>query len=307
MSAYLRWVEGWADWHDRAAELPVGPAVPPAPLAEPPASGPVALLFSPHPDDECLTGALPLRLRREGWRVINVAVTLGSRPERRAARLAELERACDLLGFGLVLPEPGGLERVRVITRRENPAHWTWAVNAVGRVLLEYRPQVVFTPHSGDAHPAHQGTQALVRHALLRAGRALACHLVETEYWAPMERPGLLVESTAGDVAQLLQALCCHAGELARNPYHARFPAWLMDNVRRGGELLAGAGGIPPPWRFGTLYGLKTWRGRRVRTAAGTALLGAGAGASALFPALEPEAPDAPPAWDDEDAEETVG
>jgi len=30
------------------------------------------------------------------------------------------------------------------------------------------------------------------------------------------------------------------AGEVRRNPYHARLPAWMMDNVRRGAELWAG-------------------------------------------------------------------
>ena len=37
-----------------------------------------ALVFSPHPDDECLTGALPLRLHRENWQIVNIAVSLGS-------------------------------------------------------------------------------------------------------------------------------------------------------------------------------------------------------------------------------------
>jgi LmbE family N-acetylglucosaminyl deacetylase len=37
------------------------------------------LIFSPHPDDECIIGGLALRLLREAkWNVINVAVTLGS-------------------------------------------------------------------------------------------------------------------------------------------------------------------------------------------------------------------------------------
>jgi len=47
---------------------------------------PTALVLSPHPDDECIIGGLALRLREEGWRVVNITVTLGSRVERRAPR-----------------------------------------------------------------------------------------------------------------------------------------------------------------------------------------------------------------------------
>src|ERR1035441_8019571 len=40
-----------------------------------PDHAPKALIFSPHPDDECLVGGLALRLSREAkWNVINVAV-----------------------------------------------------------------------------------------------------------------------------------------------------------------------------------------------------------------------------------------
>ena len=64
---------------------------------------PKGLIFSPHPDDEAIVGALPLRLlRKSKWNIINVAVTLGSRKERRADRLAELQACCDCIGFGLL-------------------------------------------------------------------------------------------------------------------------------------------------------------------------------------------------------------
>src|SRR5208282_1683418 len=66
------------------------------------AGAPRVLIFSPHPDDECIIGGLALRLLREAkWNVLNVAVTLGSRRERKVARLHELKMACDFLGFDL--------------------------------------------------------------------------------------------------------------------------------------------------------------------------------------------------------------
>ena len=54
-----------------------------------PDDAPKALIFSPHPDDECIVGGLALRLLREAkWNVINVAVTLGGKIARRTERLS---------------------------------------------------------------------------------------------------------------------------------------------------------------------------------------------------------------------------
>ena len=82
-----------------------------------PDTAPTALVFSPHPDDECIIGGLALRMQREtGVRVVNVAVTQGSKKERRAGRWDELRAACDYLGFDLLATVPGGLERINVKT-----------------------------------------------------------------------------------------------------------------------------------------------------------------------------------------------
>ena len=80
-----------------------------------------------------------------------------------------------------------------------------------------------------------------------------------------MTDPNLLVESSVADVADLIAALACHAGEVRRNPYHARLPAWLMDNVRRGAERLGGQGGVAPDFTFATLYRLQNWQGGKLR------------------------------------------
>ncbi|KAF0093700.1 MAG: LmbE family protein [Puniceicoccaceae bacterium 5H] len=224
---------------------------------------PTAVVFSPHPDDECLTGGWALRLRREaGWRVVNVAVTLGSNPERRQERLEELKRACAFLGFDLTLPGGKGLEKIQLQTRRDQPDYWTYAVNVIGSLLQELQPQLVFLPHTADNHGTHIGTHALVRHALIRAKDSVRCFVAESEYWAPQEDPNLLVELPTETVVQLVQALSLHHGEIARNPYHLRMPGWLMDNVRRGGELLSGHGNTPPDMVYGILYHLRRWDGK---------------------------------------------
>ena len=75
-----------------------------------------------------------------------------------------------------------------------------------------------------------------------------------------MASPNLMVESTPDDVAEMMTALSFHVGEVERNPYHLLLPAWMQDNVRRGGELVGGQGGAAPDFSFCTLYRLREWR-----------------------------------------------
>ena len=112
---------------------------------------PKVLIFSPHPDDECITGGLALRLLREPkWNVINVAVTLGSKRERRAARSRELQNACASLGFGLLVPGWRGLERINPEARRRNRAHWRASVKIIADILAEQKPRVIFVGIMSD-------------------------------------------------------------------------------------------------------------------------------------------------------------
>ncbi len=244
---------------------------------------PKVLIFSPHPDDECITGGLALRLLREAkWNVINVAVTLGSRRERRTARQRELQNACASLGFDLITAGSArrdGLESINPETRRRNRAHWRAAVRVLAQILAEHRPRVIFVPHECDGHETHIGTHLLVLDALKALPAAFKCHVVETEFWGQMMEPNLLVESNVKDVADLVAALACHVGEVRRNAYHARLPAWMMDNVRRGAELVGGPsprcggsvhaggqGGAAPDFAFATIYRLRKWKGGKVQT-----------------------------------------
>jgi hypothetical protein len=75
-----------------------------------------------------------------------------------------------------------------------------------------------------------------------------------------MDTPNLMVESSGKDLVDLITALSFHIGEVRRNPYHVRMPAWMTDNVRRGGELVGGQGGAAPNFAFATLYRLRQWR-----------------------------------------------
>ena len=69
-----------------------------------PDNAPKALIFSPHPDDECIVGGLALRLLREAkWNVVNVAVTLGGKKRASGGASPRIEKRLCLpwlcLGF----------------------------------------------------------------------------------------------------------------------------------------------------------------------------------------------------------------
>ena len=247
---------------------------------------PKVLVFSPHPDDEVIIGALALRLLREAkWNVINVAVTQGSKRERQAGRLAELRACCECIGFGLVQTAPNGLERINVKTREQEPAHWAQCVKVIADILAQHPPRVIFLPHDADWNSSHIGTHFLVMDALRSLPESFTCYTVETEFWGAMASPNLMVEVSAQTLGDLITALTFHVCEVKRNPYHLSLPAWMVDNVRRGGELVGGQGGAAPDFMFATLYRLQRWaNGKLEKVYAGGRNLGVNEDPASLFP-----------------------
>jgi LmbE family N-acetylglucosaminyl deacetylase len=222
------------------------------PPPRPAANAPVALLFSPHPDDEVITGALPLRLQHEaGARVVNIAVTLGSNPTRREPRRREVEKACALLGWEL---EVLGWSDVTPVAGRREPDVLRQRVDKVRKIIERWQPRWIFYPHVNDAHNAHRGVSQLITKALKDPHAAAPPWRIQTEYWRPHPSPNLLVECPPDSLALLIAALCCHQGEIARNPYHLTLPAWMADNVRRGAELVGAPGTPAPDFKFGVIY-----------------------------------------------------
>jgi LmbE family N-acetylglucosaminyl deacetylase len=235
-----------------------------AALAVPPAVPPRVVLCSPHPDDEALTGLLPLRLKEENdAQVVNLAMTLGSNPARRAERRAELLRACGVLGFGVrVAREPEGFPAVSALARGREPARWQSQVADLTALFADLRPELLLFPHAADSHPTHIGTHFLALAAALGYSRATGASFLvaETEYWHPNPAPNLLVGATVEQVALLLTALAEHRGEMARYPYHRAMPPRMLDTVRRCSELVQGYGSVPPPLVFGEAYALSAIR-----------------------------------------------
>jgi LmbE family N-acetylglucosaminyl deacetylase len=197
-------------------------------------------------------------------RVINVAITQGSNQERQRPRLQELKNACDWLDFELEQTAPNGLEKINSETRTNDSKHWSDAVKIIATLLARHQPRSIFFPHELDWNSTHIGTHFLVMDALKTLPTNFQCLMVETEYWAPMPSPNLMVESSVNDVVDLVAALSFHVGEVRRNPYHLRMPAWLQDNVRRGAELVGGQGALAPDFVFATLYRLRQWKNGRV-------------------------------------------
>lgn len=241
-----------------AAASPFPPAAvrrPPAPAAE----APRVMIFAPHPDDECIIGLLPLRLQHENrWRVINVPVTHGSNPARQAERHQELQQACALLGWTLLPPPPA-------TATEPCPA---FSAPQIARLLEEYLPNLLLFPHMQDWNARHISTHRLLIEALRLMPDTFTCLIAETEFWGAMDDPNLLVEASADDLADLVAATACHTGEVQRNPYHLRLPAWMMDNVRRGAERIHGQGHTAPEFLFATPYRLQRWKNRqRIRLA----------------------------------------
>jgi LmbE family N-acetylglucosaminyl deacetylase len=258
----------------------------PLPILVPPApDAPRFLIFSPHPDDECIIGGLPLRLMREcGWRVGNVAVTLGSKRERQAARLEELRGACRYLGFDLLTLGTHGLEQVTPRARDGDPAAWSLKVAAIAAVLRDEKPRAILFPHAQDWNGSHLGVHHLVMDALATLGPAFETHLVESEFWGQNYNPNLLVEIPERDLVDLITALTFHVGEVQRNPYHLTLPSWMTNNVRLGGETVGGQGEAPPDFAFGTVYRLRRWHDGGVKDVfAGGRTVGAQSDPSALF------------------------
>ncbi len=276
MNPYRQYVRELSQQVAAAKSLPLG-GFPAGDMPLPAPDAPVALLFSPHPDDECITGLLPLRLMREaGMRIVNVPVTHGSRLDRQAGRHAELRAACAFLGWSVVeRTQSGSLHiadpRQEAAAAEERAASLDFRsmdVEDIVTVLSEQQPEVIFFPHAEDWNECHIATHQMVMAALGAMPAAFCCTVVETEYWGAMDAPNLMVEGDVEWVADLVAATSFHKGEVERNPYHRLLPAWMMDNVRRGAERIGGQGHTAPPFDFATLYRVSRWEAGRLQPVA---------------------------------------
>ena len=156
-----------------------------------------------------------------------------------------------MLGWELEVHGWTELTPEAVESKTPHPQNW---LGSVGEILERWQPRWIFYPHADDAHPTHRAVHLLVTKALQTAKLLQPAYRAQTEYWQPHPQPNLLVECPPESVALLVAALCCHQGEIGRNPYHLTLPAWMADNVRRGAELVTRPGAAAPSFKFGGLY-----------------------------------------------------
>lgn len=202
------------------------------------------MILSPHPDDESIVGSLALRLSHENnAHIVNVAVTVGSNKARQKERVKELEDACELLEMECVYLDED----------------WKKKEKELKSLIQKYQPQLIIAPHTKDFHPAHIKTGELLKKSLL-ALKKVNTLIAWSEFWAPMSKPNILVEVPQEIIELQMRALEKHVGEVSRNPYHLRLPAWMMDSVRRGSEVVGGKGVEATNMAFGVLYQLQLFK-----------------------------------------------
>lgn len=196
------------------------------------------LIVSPHPDDEILQSALAIRLQQEnGLQVINAAVTLGSDKSQRARRLKELNGALKFLKFkSYILPESWGQKKNELI-----------------KIIKNEKPALIIAPHALDQHLTHQRTSTLVKEST----SGFRGHIAWSEFWSPQQNPNLMIEVPLRIYVKQYKALEFHKGEIERNPYHLRLQSWLIDNVRRGSEIIQRPGSTSLCMTMGQIYHFK--------------------------------------------------
>lgn len=198
------------------------------------------ILLSPHPDDECINGALALKLKYENAaKITNLCFSLGSDSTRQEERKKELEQAVKKLGFENYILN-----------------------NDLKEKLEEIKPEVIIFPHGRDAHKTHQKChQALMD---IAANLTFDCALVEWEYWSQIPMPNLAVEFSPEIVSEIVDALKCHQGEIQRSAYHLTMPCWMADNTRRAQEIINGHQS-QTNLAFSNIYHLKYLRNGTIR------------------------------------------
>jgi LmbE family N-acetylglucosaminyl deacetylase len=199
------------------------------------------MILSPHPDDESINGSLALRLAKENnAQIVNVAITLGSNKERQVSREKELKAACEFLDMKLIVLD-------------EN---WKKKEKELKALIEKYKPQLILSSHTKDFHPTHIKTGELLKKVLATL-KTTTTLVAWTEFWGQMQKPNLLIEVPESILEIQMKALEKHVGEIKRNPFHLRLPAWMMDNVRRGSEIIGGKGVTPPQMAFGVIHQLQ--------------------------------------------------
>jgi len=217
---------------------------------------PVVVGVAPHPDDEILgAGATLPALRDAGWRVVNVACSLGRAADRERRR-AELIEACRIARFELVIADrapPIRAEDDLVLAQAE-------LARAIADVMTDTGAQLLVGPSPHDGHHGHEVVGRAICDAVEGHGRP--CQVMFWALWGELPLPNLFVPFDAARLEELGDALAAHAGELARNRLDRLLEARAVANAVVGPERVFGFGGRGGSDRYAELLTSVTWSAR---------------------------------------------
>jgi LmbE family N-acetylglucosaminyl deacetylase len=195
-----------------------------------------ALGVSPHPDDELVGApATLMALRDAGWRVVNLACSLG-RAADRGRRRAELARACRRAGFELLIPD-----ELPPIGAGDDLAHAQQALaGKISTAREDLAAELVIGPSPHDGHHGHEVVGRAIRDAV--ESRREPAHVIFWGLWADLPFPNVLVPFDAARLAEIQRALGAHSGELARNRLDRLLASRAAANAVLGPERVFGFG-----------------------------------------------------------------
>lgn len=225
--------------------------------------------------------ALLLALRDSGWRVINVACSLG-RAHQRRRRAGEVTEACRRAGWELEVLDPP----VAISSGDDLGSAQVRLCAAVAGLVTRLAPDVVVAPSPHDRHPGHEVVGRAVRDALAAPGMPL---LWLWGLWGELPLPTLFFGFGDVELDAALAVLGAHGEEVARNNYVALLRARAVAARVLGAERVFGFGAAGRPEPFAELLTEvafadgEWWAGRSRQLRAGDA--------------LDPFRPDRPLGW----------
>jgi hypothetical protein len=207
---------------------------------------PRVLHLAPHPDDELIGApATLMALRDGGWRVVNLACSLGalSQKERRER---ELRDACSRARF-----------EVRVADTIDSDSELSASVRAA---IEDLEPALVVAPSPHDAHPGHEAVGRAAVAACESRGLepALCPRLWLWGLWADLPFPTLAVAFGQSRMDEIFACLDAHSGELERNDYRRLVHGRAEMNSSLGPERVFGFGSSAAPGSGGGYVELVT-------------------------------------------------
>jgi LmbE family N-acetylglucosaminyl deacetylase len=176
-----------------------------------------------------------MALRDAGWRVTNLACSLG-RPADRPRRRGELAQACRRAGFELEIP--AGLPPIG--------AHDDLALaqpalsGAIADAAQDLDAQLIVGPSPHDAHPGHEVVGRAIRDAVEARGSPM--NVMFWGIWGELPVPNVLVPFDADRLAEIQHALAAHAGELQRNRFDRLVESRAVVHAVLGPERVFGFG-----------------------------------------------------------------